>query len=233
MGKETISTIKAVELIKDWNLWPRDSVQVLDYTNVSRMREALKNGYKLPPVIADKKSLRIVDGFHRTSAVLSVFGNDADIDVILREYESEKDIFEDAIKLNAYQGLPLSPKDRAHCMIKLRKYKVPKSAIADLFQISTARFDAFFAQRTAFILNEKNQKERVSLSYGARNFAGKVMTPEQYKTANGLNGAAVSYKIQILINSLKSEAIILDDKIVKKLEELRDTVDAVLMEVAV
>ena len=46
-----IVNVKAIELVFDWNIWPRHSVQRLDGTNIARMKEALRNGYPLPPPV--------------------------------------------------------------------------------------------------------------------------------------------------------------------------------------
>ena len=131
----SIKKLRAIELIFDWNLWPRQAVQRLDSTNLARMKEALRSGFELPPIIANKKDLRIVDGFHRTKAYLSVLGDEAEMKVDLREYDSDAAMFLEAGALNAYHGLTMSPKDRAHFIITCRKYKIPPAAIAEALRI--------------------------------------------------------------------------------------------------
>jgi len=61
-----IKKVKAIELIFDWNLWPRYEAEDLDSTNLRRMKSAILAGITLPPIIVNKKDNRIVDGFHRT-----------------------------------------------------------------------------------------------------------------------------------------------------------------------
>src|SRR5688572_13414948 len=60
-----METIKASELVEDFDLYPRGDV---DGTHVLSLVQALEAGVELPPIIACKKTKRIVDGFHRRRA---------------------------------------------------------------------------------------------------------------------------------------------------------------------
>ena len=122
--------VKAIELILDFALWPRHEANGLDQTNVKRMREAIRAGVELPKVIVNAPDMRVIDGFHRVRAHLQELGDDAKIKTDMRVYESEADMFQDAVHFNAIQGLALSPKDRAHSLLKARRFKIPTSAIA-------------------------------------------------------------------------------------------------------
>ena len=59
-------------LIKDYTVYPRDRIVE---TNVTNMIKALEVGIALPPIVVDRATLRIVDGFHRYLVML----NHADI----------------------------------------------------------------------------------------------------------------------------------------------------------
>jgi len=223
-----IKTIKAIELVFDWNLWPRQSAQTLDSTNVTRMKTALKSGFSLPPVIANKQDYRLVDGFHRTRATLDVYGNDADIKVDLREYETDAAMLLDAGELNAYQGLTMSPKDKAHFIIKCRKMKIPPAAIASALHISPDIMKSFIAARSA----KTESGETIPLPAGARNLAGETLTPVQEHYARTANGCMPEMYVSMLINALSADALILSDKTIVRLGELRNIIDSVLSEAA-
>ena len=223
-----IKTVKAIELVFDWNLWPRQSVQRLDSTNLSRMKTALKSGFKLPPVVANEKDYRIVDGFHRTKAVLAVFGDHADIQVDFRKYGNDSAMFLDAGTLNAYQGLTLSPKDRAHFILKCRKYKIPPAVVANALHINTEKMKKFIDERSA----KTPAGEVIPLSAGARRLAGKRLTPAQEHFARTANGCLPEMYVSMLLNALKSDSVMLNEKTVGKLRELRNIIDSVLAEVA-
>lgn len=221
-----ISKIKAISLIMDWNLWPRHMAQRLDETNVRRMKEALRNGFSLPPIVVNKADNRIIDGFHRTKAVLSVFGDDAEIDAYLKNYDSEQDMYLEAGTLNAHQGLPMSPQDRAHFILTCRKMKIPPAKIAEALHMDVEKMKKFLKERTA----KTQEGENIAIPYGARSLAGKTLTREQEHFVHTTNGSMPEMYISMLINALKSESLILNDKTVARLKELYDLIDEYLNE---
>jgi hypothetical protein len=222
MGAEKV---KAIELVLDWNLWPRHTAQKLDSTNVSRMKESLRTGFTLPPVLVNKVDNRVVDGFHRTRAILECFGDNAEIDVVFKDYENEEDIFLDAGSTNAHQGLPLSPQDRAHFIIKCRKMKIPPARIADALHMDKERMMKFLSERSA----KTQEGENISLPYGAsKALSGKILTREQENYVRKSNGTIPEMKISMLINALRSESVIVTEKTLNRLRELRDIIDVFL-----
>ena len=223
-----IKKLKAIELVFDWNLWPRQSVQRLDSTNIARMKDALRSGFALPPVVVNKKDYRIVDGFHRTKAVLSVFGDEGEIDADLREYKNDAAMFLEAGALNAFQGLTLSPKDRAHFILKCRKMKIPPTVIAQALHIEEGKMKEFIAKRSA----KTKDGEIIPLAAGARNLAGLELTDVQEHFARTANGCMPEMYASMLLNALKAEAVTLTDNTLARLRELRDVIDLILEEAA-
>jgi hypothetical protein len=223
------ATVKAIELIMDWNLWPRHMAQKLDATNVARMKEALRNGFPLPPVLVNKADNRIIDGFHRTKAALSVFGDEAEIEVIYKEYENEAEMFLDAGVTNAHQGLPMSPQDKAHFIARCRKYKIPPARIAEALHMDVKKMQKFLKERTA----KTQDGETIALPYGvAKALSGKKLTPEQEHTARTSNGVLPEMYISMLINALRSESVVIKPKTIARLQELYDLIEAFIAEEA-
>ena len=221
-----IKKIKAIELIFDWNLWPRQAVQKLDSTNVARMKEALRSGFPLPPVIVNKADYRIIDGFHRTKAHLSVFGDDVKMDVELREYKDDAAMFLEAGTLNAYQGLTMSPKDKAHFILRCRKYKIPPAVIAEALRMDVKIMKDFINKRSA----KTSTGEVIPLPAGARNLAGKELTPTQEHFARTANGCMPEMYTSMLINALNADALTLTGKTMARLKELHDLIELILEE---
>ena len=213
---EAIQSVKASSLIRNWDLWPRQSSQKLDVTNLNRMKEALKAGRILPPIIVDRKSNNIVDGFHRHAAKLSVYGDDADVEVIFRDYKSESDIFLDAGALNASQGLTLNQKDRAYFIAKCISMNVAPKKIALALNMDVEAVDKFFKGRTAI----NSVGEVIPLGAGAKNLAGKVLTKEQENYARQSTGYDPGHYVSILINALKADAVVLSEATIKRLRDL-------------
>ena len=220
--------VKAIELVFDWNIWPRQSVQKLDGTNLARMKEALRSGFALPPIVANKKDLRIVDGFHRTKAYLDVFGDETEMDVYLKEYAKDAEMFLESGVLNNVQGLPLSPKDRAHFIIKCRKLKIPPAAIADALHMDVKRMKEFVEKRSA----TTEAGEVIPLPAGARNLAGKDLTTEQEHYARTANGCLPEMYASMLINALNANALMLTENTMNRLQELYNIIERILEEAA-
>lgn len=222
-----VTKVKAIELILDWNLWPRHEAGKLDSTNITRMKQALRAGIQLPPITVDKKTNRVADGFHRVRSVLSVFGDDAEIDAIIKDFKNDAEILIESGKLNAAHGLPMSPLDRAHFAIKARKMKVPMPIIAEALGTDKDRLQKFLDTRIA-----KNKSgENIALPNGASSLAGKVLTNEQESLIKGINGMKAASNATILLNELKSGAFVIKDSFIKSLILLRDEITRILEEV--
>ncbi len=224
--------VKAIDLIFDWNLWPRQSAQKLDGTNLSRMKEALASGFSLPPIIVNKKDLRIVDGFHRTRAVLDLYGDDAEIDAYLREYANDGAMFLEAGVTNHHHGLPMSPKDRAHFISRCRRgYKIPWPAIAEALSMDVAKVKEFLEKRTA----RTESGETIPLPASAsKQYGGRTdlnVEEEHYvRTETGYGGP--SMHVSILINAILANSIELNAKNIERLRQLRQLIDDLLIEAA-
>jgi hypothetical protein len=188
------------------------------------MVTALEAGVDLPPVIVNSADMRVIDGFHRLKAHIKVFGSDSNMTVDMRVYESEADMFQDSVRYNSQHGLPLTPKDRAHALIKARKFKIPYSAMAAAMGMTEANVNDFLAKRTA----KTQSGETVALSYGASEFAGKTLTPEQEHFNNHATGSKPIMYAAMLVNALEAEALPLDERACAKLKELYDIIGGVL-----
>ena len=150
------------------------------------------------------------------------------MEVELREYKDDAAMFLDAGMLNAHQGLTMSPKDKAHFILKCRKYKIPPAAIAVALSIDVKLMKDFIAKRSAKI----STGETIPLPAGARNLAGKILTPVQEHYAKTANGCMPEMYTSMLINALKADALILTEKTIKRLKELHDIIELILEEAA-
>ena len=210
--------MKALELIVDWALWPRYEANELDSTNVSRMKEALRAGIELPPIVADAKSFRIIDGVHRQKAYLAVYGEGAEIEVILRKYKNDGEMYLDAARLNTIQGLPLSPKDKVHVILVGRRMKLPLAKIAEALGMRKEKANDLLEKRTA----TTSKGEKIPLAAGAIRLAGKHLNKNQEKFARTSNGMQPIVNARLLLNALKANSFPLTDKELDIYIELRD-----------
>jgi len=160
--------IKVAELIIDYNLYPR---QKIDPYHVSEMVESLKAGAIFPPVVADSESKRVVDGFHRCAALQRLYKEKAEVDVRLKKYLSEAQMYEEAMRLNSTHGRNLTSYDKAHCILKGRELGLSDDRIADALHITTDRIST--------LIEERWTADKNVLKATMSHMAGKKLTPEQ------------------------------------------------------
>lgn len=220
--------VKAIELIFDWNLWPRSEAEDLDSTNLRRIKSAIVAGIKLPAIIVDRKSNRIVDGFHRSRAMIALYGDEVEIEVEFRDYKNDAEMFIDSAKLNNQHGLPLSPRDRAFVIDKARKFKIPIPMIAEALGMNGEEAKTFLEKRSA----KTRTGERIILSGGALNLSGKVLTDKQVDYVKKMPGTSAQLYAKLLLNALNADAVIFNEKIMDTLNELRLKIERILAEAA-
>jgi hypothetical protein len=213
--------IKAIECVLDWNLWPRHSAQSLDSANIRQMKEAMEAGVTLPAIIVNKDDMRVVDGFHRVSAVLAQYGDEAEIEADVRHYESEAEMFLDAGRYNSIHGLPMSPMDRAYFIIKARRMKIPAPAVAEALGMQASAMKEFLEKRSAMV---ESTGERIALPYGAAHLAtaeheGQLNEAQEHY-ARTTDGNAPMFHARTLLKALKANALNLTEKDIAVLKEL-------------
>lgn len=194
------ATVKAASLIMDWDIWPRCEANNLDVTNLAGMKESLLAGEILPPILIDQKSKRIIDGSHRWKATMDVFGLDASIKVNMKSYTNERDMVLDAARYNSRQGLKLSPKDKAHVILKLRKLKAPIPIIAEALGMRPESVRNLQKNRTA----TTSTGEKIALANGAKMLAGKKLTKKEEAFARSANGMLPIVNARLFLNALRA-----------------------------
>jgi ParB-like chromosome segregation protein Spo0J len=112
MAKVAIDKIKI-----DESIYPRTGVNEF---NVGRLVSALKTGVKLPPLLIEAKTHRLVDGRHRLQAFLKL--KIERIDVVEKVYASEADLYADAVRANIGHGEPLDQFSIRSAIIRLEQY---------------------------------------------------------------------------------------------------------------
>lgn len=223
----TTKKVKAIELVFDWNLWPRSEAGELDHTNIQRLKAAIVAGVKIPPVIANQKDYRIIDGFHRVKAYLLLFGDEAEIEVELKNYKNEGEMFLDSARLNNNHGLPLSPSDRAHAIEKSKKlFKIPLAKIADCLGMDKEYAMDFLDKRSAM----SKSGERIILTGGSLNLKGKTLTKKQEEYVKSRPpGTSAQMYARLLLNALNADAVIFSDKVIVSLRELFVKIEKLLL----
>src|SRR5580658_269270 len=105
--------VKLALLVRNTTIYPRIEISE---ANVLSIKRSLLAGYAIPPVIADRKTKWVIDGFHRCLATERAYGPTSDISVEWRDYPNKIAMLEDAILLQNH-GERLQPIDQARCAI--------------------------------------------------------------------------------------------------------------------
>ena len=196
-----METVKAAELVLDYDMYPRHQISV---ENKRQILEAMMAGVVMPPVVACRKTKRVVDGFHRTSAAI-----DSDAEAVIpvewRNYKGNKERFLDAMRLNAGHGLKLTSYDRARCIVMSKKFGIDLTAAAEALSVTMKKLEKIIAHKTA-ILNG----ERVAIKRTLHHKAGLSVTAAEMEG----NKRAVGHNQLFLINQVINliESGVLDTK---------------------
>lgn len=213
--------VKAGELVLDFDLYPRNNV---DSHNVGVLVNALAAGATLPPVVIDKKSKRVIDGFHRVRAYLRHLGELAEIEVIARSFKDDAEMFLEAMRYNSSHGVQLDQCDRTHCIIIAERLRIPMEAVAGALHMPADKLGELRTSRTAI-----NGKLVVPLKQTVRHFAGKQLTKRQVEANVKLSGMNQQFYANQLIELLESRMLdTSDERLVERLRVLHGLLDDVL-----
>ena len=152
MATQKITTLPLTALVEDYDLYPRHHV---DTVYVSRLRASLEAGATLPPLIVDKKTKRLVDGWHGARAIRKVFGENADVAVIERSYPDEATLLADAVQYNISHGRLLDNRDLARSAWLMEEAGFPTEQIAVQLQVPEKRLQRIMVR----VVQVKNGKD--------------------------------------------------------------------------
>lgn len=218
-GTGTVERIPLAALVEDFSFYPRFQV---DSVHVARLAEALRAGAEFPPIIADRASRRIVDGFHRRRAYLRVLGDSAVVAVVLRDYSTDADMLLDAIRCNAGHGRRLTPAEEVRAALLAREHKVSLALVADALAVRVEALTGRIERTVA-----SGHVEHVVLKPAYRHLAGEKLTVEQELANKHAGGHQASFYARMLIELIEADAVNLaDDVLVARLHRLYDVLGA-------
>lgn len=203
------------ELVLDFDIYPRGSV---DSHHVGEIAEAIRAGSAMPPIVIEKKSKRIVDGFHRTRALVRVYDERHEVDCIEKEYKSEKDLFLDSMRYNAAHGRALTQHDKVHCLLLADKLKISPTQVAEALRITTDRIGQLRTSRIGTVGGRP-----IALKQTIRHMGGKEMTPEQVTANDKLGGMNALFYVNQIITLIENDLIDSENEdLVNGLEKLHE-----------
>ena len=209
--------ILATELVRDFTVYPRDKIIS---QNITDMVGALESGKVLPPILGEKNTLRIIDGFHRLEAHIRFHGEKELIDVQFEEHD-DAGLFLRAIETNASHGVNLSKFDKIKCVQKGEAFGISKDFLASAMNMTREKLEGTIERKTS--------GEGVVLKRTVGHFAGKQMTQQQKAFNQKAGGMDQKYYIDQVTSLLESNSINWDNEnVVEAIESLRKALDNVL-----
>lgn len=195
--------VKVSTLVLDFTVYPRHR---LDDVNLRTIRESVAAGETLPPVIADTKTKRVADGFHRVTELLRR-DPDANIAVEFIDYDDDKALFLDAVRRNARHGARLSPYDRARCLELANVLTIDPTAIAGALAVSVDVTAKIRAARTAFDPNGAP----LQLKRPFRHRAGQTLNETEMHANEKSSGWTARFHADQIVMLLGADAVDLSD----------------------
>jgi hypothetical protein len=160
-----------------------------------------------PPVVADRKTRKITDGFHRLRAALRHFGETAEVAVIWEDYANEAAMFERSAELNGGHGLKFTPWDRVRVIVRCEELGVAADRIAELLRMPVAAVEDIRNNRVAMDTDGRPLPIKAALSH----MAGKQFTPKQQEALAHVGGNQHRFYINQLILAAESKMLDLDN----------------------
>jgi hypothetical protein len=198
--------VKLEELVLDFTIYPR---QMVNNTNVKRLKDAVLAGRRFPPIVADRASKRVVDGFHRYHVAEDLGW--ADIEVEWRDYKTENDLRLDSMRLNSEHGRSLSPFEIAKCLAIGQKHRIKAERLAEALGLTMARLQEIQLSREAKVMQPNGQEQTLVLKHTLSPFVGKEFTPFQAEHLVEANtkagGMRAIYYVNQVVNLIEADLI--------------------------
>jgi len=211
--QEKVQKLKLGKLVLDYSFYPRGDISPF---HVREMIEFVKSGGEMPPIVADWKSKRIIDGFHRFRAYKKMYGVEAETAVRLKKYANEGEMLLDAMKCQSTHGRRLTPFDQARCIIKAEDLGLEFIAIASALGMTVERLTEIRVGKIA-----SDSIEPVAVKTTMSHLAGTELTPQQAEFNRKAGGMPQGFYINQVIGLLESGSVDWgNEKVVNGLRQL-------------
>lgn len=208
-------------LVEDLKVYPRGAVSDL---RADDLAYALDAGATFPPIVIDRKTRKIVDGFHRRRAYRKRFGKDAEVICLVRDFASDAEMLLESARLNSGHGQPLGRNDQRVVAIRARQLGAENDEIAAALGITAQRLTAIT------IRVAQSDEGDVPLKRGAEHLSGRYLTKDQVDEIRKMRGAPIAAKARELSGLIRSGIAPMSDPDVQaSLRELLMIIDAALI----
>lgn len=218
-----MKSVPLAHLVEDTQVYPRHTV---DAVHVGQLVQALRAGALLPPVVAEAKTLRLVDGWHRVRAYHRFLGPTGVISVETRTYASEADLLMDAIRLNSAHGRRLDRVDQVRAILLAEHAGAVTEQIALAMHLPIERIERLRV-RVAEAPSGNGLSDGVVVQIALKrpmiHFAGRELTEEQAKAHESMGGTSFLLQVWQIREALRLDLMNrADERLMAALAELSD-----------
>lgn len=175
----------------------------INFVHVNDLKNAALSGAVFPPLIVERATGRLVDGYHRYMLYKQLYGESYDADVEERDYSDDNAVFLAAVEANATHGLAFSTYDRRRILVEAERRGISRDVISSAIKMPVEKADKKLADGSAFIKTPVGGRQRVPLRTGLKPLAGHVLTKKQ-EQANKDGSMKAEYHAHALVNLLRA-----------------------------
>ena len=207
----TTKPIASLQL--DETIWPRGSIVA---ANVAAIAEAMRLGETMPPIVIDRKTSKVVDGFHRIRAAEKLYGPTYAIPVEARSYPNRQAMVADAIRLNVGRGADLTSWDIARCLMLAEEVGLDLPTLAGLLKWRPEKLVKYRDTRLA----RTDDDRKLMLKRSIRHKLNQPLTPAQEHANEQLSGMNPMFHANQLVTLLETDLFPDDDHLAARLAHL-------------
>ncbi len=155
----------------------------IDMFVVERYRQAIRTGAEFPPIVVAGKGYGIVSGNHRYTAYLAELGEDAEVEVVRREFKTRRDMLEFAAGENMKHGSPMTGITRRRFALAIAAEGASLAEVARLFNVPERTLE-LWGTRVVRVFGKGKGRDGTTqpIKFGPDLETGQRVTSEQYTT---------------------------------------------------
>jgi hypothetical protein len=195
-----VDTVKVGQLVIDYSILPRSGV---NFAHVGTLKNAALAGASFPPIIAERSTKRVVDGLHRYTMYVQLYGEEHEVEVEFRDYADDNELWIAAVEANSAHGLAYSTYDRRRILVEAERRGISREVISSAIKMPVEKADKKLATGSAFVKTPVGHRQRVPLRTPLKPLAGHVLNKKQ-EEANKTAAMKAEYHCKALIALLRA-----------------------------
>ena len=193
-----MSLVKIETLTFDESLYPRTQI---DSTHVTGIMLAMKAGAQMPPIQVDRKTKRVIDGFHRGKAHIKLGLETIDVEWV--NCKDDQHFYALAVEANAGHGRPFSPFDRARIQQRAEELGFSIERVSQILRVPIESLQV--QRKTVFAQDEQGQPVPLKRTIAWK--AGQTLSVREIQANKKLSGMNATFTVNQLLELFEAELI--------------------------